>query len=69
MVKMAMKSAATTNDSPIAPVHEKYFVWMVLLVTAITYVGTIRFDFVYDDFPQIVYNPFLRAGISCPSFL
>src|SRR5579863_7758387 len=68
MVKMAMKSTATTNDSPIAALHEKYFVWMVLLVTAITYAGTIRFDFVYDDFPQIVYNPFLRAWHFVPQF-
>lgn len=68
MVEMAMKSTGTSNDSPIAALHEKYFVWMVLLVTAITYMGTIRFDFVYDDFPQIVYNPFLRAWHFVPQF-
>src|SRR4029077_17982250 len=37
-------------------------------VTAITYVGTIRFDFVYDDDPQIVHNPFLRAWHYVPQY-
>lgn len=68
MVKMATNSAAIHEDSPVAPARERYFVWMLLLVTAITYVGTIRFDFVYDDYPQIVYNPFLKAWHFVPQY-
>jgi len=41
---------------------------MLLLITAITYVATLRFDFVYDDFPQIAYNPFLKAWRYVPQF-
>jgi protein O-mannosyl-transferase len=67
-VKMAMNSTAGTEDSRTAALHQKYFVWMVLVVTAITYLGTIRFDFVYDDYSQIVYNPFLRAWHYVPQF-
>jgi len=41
---------------------------MLLLITAITYVATLRFDFVYDDFPQIAYNPFLKTWRYVPQF-
>jgi hypothetical protein len=68
MLKMAMNSTAITEDSRIAIAREKYFVWMLLLVTTITYLGTIRFDFVYDDDPQIVHNPFLRAWHYAPQY-
>ena len=67
MVKMATKSTAITEDR-IAAASEKHFVWMILLVTAITYAGAIRFDFVYDDFPQIVHNPFIRAWHYVPQY-
>jgi len=67
-VKMAMNSTDGTEGSRTAALHEKYFVWMALLVTAITYLGTIRFDFAYDDYSQIVHNPFLRAWHYVPQF-
>ncbi len=65
---MATDTSTVTVDSRKATLHEKYFVWMLLLVSAITYVGTIRFDFVYDDFPQIVHNPFIRAWNYVPQY-
>jgi Flp pilus assembly protein TadD len=68
MVNMATEITAMTDDSRIAALREKYIVRILLLVTAVTYVGTIRFDFVYDDFPQIVNNPFLRAWHYAPRF-
>ena len=34
----------------------------VLLITACIYIRAIFFDFVYDDFPQIVHNPKLSPG-------
>src|SRR5579863_1620078 len=68
MVKMAMKSTAGGEDSRTGPLHEKYIVWMIILVTSITYLGTLRFDFAYDDSSQIVHNPFLRAWHFVPQF-
>ena len=68
MVNMSTEITAMTDDSRIAALREKYIVRILLLVTALTYVGTIRFDFVYDDFPQIVNNPFLRAWRYAPQY-
>ena len=65
---MDVKPTGSAGESPISALHEKYFIWMALLVTAITYSGTIRYDFVYDDFGQIVYNPFLRAWRYVPQY-
>ncbi len=65
---MDTKPLVITAESRVAALRERYFVWMVLLVTAITYVATLRFDFVYDDFPQIVFNPFLRAWHYAPQY-
>jgi tetratricopeptide (TPR) repeat protein len=65
---MATKSASITEDSRITPLQEKFIVWLVLLVTAVTYLGTIRFDFVYDDDSQILGNPFLRAWHFVPGY-
>jgi tetratricopeptide (TPR) repeat protein len=65
---LPMKSASSTEGPPIPAAAEKYFVWMALFVTAMTYVATVRFDFVYDDDPQIVHNPFLRAWHYVPQY-
>ncbi len=40
----------------------------VLFITAVTYLGTIRFGFVYDDFQQIQTNPFLRSWRFVPQY-
>ena len=65
---MDTKPAVPQGNSSISSLHEKYFVWMALLVTAITYSATLRYDFLYDDYPQIVFNPFLRAWHYVPQF-
>ena len=65
---MDTKPAESAGNSSIPSLHEKYFVWMGLLVTAITYSATMRYEFVYDDYPQIVFNPFLRAWRYVPDF-
>src|SRR5579863_5785271 len=65
---MATESTTTTAESRATSLREKYIVRILLLVTAVTYLGTIRFDFVYDDFPQIVNNPFLRSWHYTPQY-
>jgi tetratricopeptide (TPR) repeat protein len=65
---MDIKPKVSAENSPLSPLHEQYFVWMVLLITALTYMATMRFDFVYDDYPQIVFNPFLRAWHFVPQY-
>jgi tetratricopeptide (TPR) repeat protein len=68
MVNMSTEITAMTEDSRVAVLREKYIVRILLLITALTYVGTIRFDFVHDDFPVIVNNPFLRAWHYAPQY-
>jgi hypothetical protein len=65
---MATEFTPKPEDSRISTPHEKYFVWMVLLVTAVTYLGTVRFGFVYDDSLVIVHNPFLKAWRYVPQY-
>lgn len=48
--------------------REKYFVAVILFITAITYLGTLRFGFVYDDDPQIRNNPFIKAWQFVPQY-
>ncbi len=47
---------------------ERYFLSIVLFVTAITYLGTLQFDFVYDDLHQIVFNPFIKSWSYVPQY-
>src|SRR5580693_307352 len=68
MVQMASQSSAISEKSGLEAAAEKYFIWLILLLTAVTYVGALRFDFVYDDFPQIVHNPFVRAWRYVPQY-
>src|SRR5438270_11967647 len=41
----------------------------VLLLTALVYLGTLRYQFVYDDGGQIVYNPLVQSWRFAPRFL
>src|SRR5216684_7840806 len=41
---------------------------VALLLTVVAYIGTLRFDFVFDDVPQIVENAQLRSWHSVPGF-
>src|SRR5215467_14109744 len=42
--------------------------WIALLLTAVAYIGTLRYEFVFDDVPQIVHNFLLRNWRSVPRF-
>ena len=65
-----MTANVTRNDQGLSvdPIRGKYFVWMVLVATAVTYLGTVRFDFTYDDYPQVMFNPFVKAWNFVPQY-
>ena len=65
---MASQASGIHKNPRLEAVAEKHFIWLILLLTAVTYVGALRFDFVYDDFPQIVHNPFVRAWRYIPQY-
>jgi tetratricopeptide (TPR) repeat protein len=46
----------------------RYILWTVLLITGITYLGTLRFGFVYDDQLQILSNPFIKSWRYAPQY-
>jgi len=50
------------------PPQDRYFIFVVLTLTAITYLGTLRFDFVYDDNGQIRDNPFIKSWQYVPQY-
>jgi len=45
-----------------------YFPGFALLVTLVTYLGTLRYEFVFDDDPQIRNNPFVRSWGYVPQY-
>jgi len=47
---------------------ERYYIRIVLLLTALTYLGSIRFEFVSEDYPQIIFNPFIKAWHYVPQY-
>jgi tetratricopeptide (TPR) repeat protein len=55
------KSTATGQKLRPGNENERYSVWILLVITGITYLATLRFGFVYDDGPQIVSNPLIKA--------
>jgi protein O-mannosyl-transferase len=57
-----------TESSRSAGLRERYYVGVVLFITAITYLGTLRFGFVYDDDPQIRNNSFIKAWQFVPQY-
>jgi protein O-mannosyl-transferase len=63
-----MKSTLTDQTFRPAEARERQCLWFILVITAITYLGTLRFEFVYDDGPQIVSNPFLKAWRYVPQY-
>jgi hypothetical protein len=48
--------------------RERYFIGVVLFITAITYVGTLQFEFAYDDGYQIWVNPFIKSWRYVPQY-
>jgi tetratricopeptide (TPR) repeat protein len=65
---MATESKTRTEESRLATLREQYFVWFILLITAASYAGTLRFEFVFDDTPQIIENPLIRAWHYVPQY-
>ncbi|HXE91169.1 MAG TPA: tetratricopeptide repeat protein [Terriglobales bacterium] len=45
-----------------------FLLGLALLLTALAYLDTLRFQFVYDDIPQIVLNPRLESWSFVPAF-
>lgn len=42
--------------------------WLALVLTLLTYIGCLRFEFVYDDLSQIVGNPHVQSWRYVPSY-
>src|SRR5258706_12783570 len=47
----------------------RLLVTLALLLTALIYLGTLRYGFVYDDGGQIVYNPLVQSWRFAPRYL
>jgi len=47
---------------------DRDLVRIALLITSITFLGVLRFEFVYDDYPQIVNNPFVKSWKFLPRY-
>ncbi len=56
------------QNSQAEALRERYFIGTVLFITALTYLGTLRFAFVYDDEPQIRTNPFIKSWQYVPQY-
>ena len=48
--------------------RERFILGIILSITAITYLGTLRFVFAYDDIHQIVANPFIKSWQYVPQY-
>ena len=62
------ESSGAGRNAQGAGAPEKYYLRIVLLITSITYLGSLKFDFVSDDFSQIVSNPFIKAWQYVPQY-
>ena len=56
------------SRAPAASSSQRFNLWTVLLITGITYLGVVRFGFVYDDDPQILLNPFIKTWGYLPQY-
>ena len=65
---MENNSAHQSDSSQGQSLRERYFVAAVLFITAVTYLGTLQFGFVYDDDPQILHNPFVKSWGYVPQY-
>jgi Flp pilus assembly protein TadD len=48
--------------------RERCYVGVVLFITAIAYLGTLRYELVYDDDPQVLHNPFVKSWEYVPQY-
>src|SRR3974377_1286953 len=60
---LQIRSAVRTDG-----VRERGFVAAILAITALAYSSTVRFDFAFDDYPQIVFNPLVKAWKYAPQY-
>jgi tetratricopeptide (TPR) repeat protein len=65
---MGANSSQRNEGSHEEGLRERYILGVVLFITAIAYLGTLRFGFVYDDFPQIQTNPFIKSWRYVPQY-
>jgi cytochrome c-type biogenesis protein CcmH/NrfG len=65
---MGANSSQGNEGSHSEGLREKYILGVVLFITAITYLGTLRFGFAYDDEPQIRTNPFIKSWQYVPEY-
>ena len=68
MQTVELKSSPAAEESLGAAVPKQKVMWIVLLATAITYLGTLQFEFAFDDFGQILFNPFVKAWRYVPDY-
>lgn len=62
------ESPAVTRASQGERLYDRYLLGSVLFITAFTYLGTVRFGFVYDEQTRILSNPFLRSWHYVPEY-
>ena len=65
---MGATSSQRNEGSHGEGLRERYILGVVLFITAVTYLGTLRFGFAYDDFPQIQTNPFIKSWRYVPQY-
>lgn len=58
--------ASTYRDPGADSVRGRVLLGIAVILTALAYMATLRFSFVYDDFPQIVNNPTLTTWKTLP---
>ena len=64
---MSASSSGVSRAQPKPSVAGYPMLGIALLMTALAYLGTIHFHFVYDDAPQIIQNPSLTSWHSIPA--
>jgi Tfp pilus assembly protein PilF len=62
------ESSTVNQPSQAARLYDRYLLGLVLFITAFTYLGTVRFGFVYDDQTRILSNPFIRSWQYVPGY-
>jgi Tfp pilus assembly protein PilF len=67
-IMKAQKSPLALPLSRETPRQDRLFIFVVITLTLITYLGTLRFDFVYDDNGQIRDNPFIKSWQYVPQY-
>lgn len=65
---MGQESKLAHSMSRGKPWQHWYFLFVAITLTAVTYLGTLRFDFVYDDNGQIRDNPFIKSWHYLPQY-